>query len=79
MALKDKLQLVGTPLSNLNGGTASVPNFALSKLHFESSINDQPTLSPGPNFTPLSPSILDLDGRVPGYNYRSNTPEGRTF
>lgn len=79
MALKNKLSSIGTPLSNLNGGTATVPNFALSKLHYESSINNQPTLSPGPNFTPLTPSRLDLDGRVPTYNYRNNTPEGRTF
>ena len=79
MALKDELTLVGTPLSNLNGGTAVIPNFALSKLHYESSINGQPTLSPGPNFTPLTPSTLDLDGRVPLNNYRNNAPEGRVF
>lgn len=79
MALINKLSATGTPLSNLNGGTATVPNFALSKLHFQSSINGQPTLSPGPNFTPLTPSTLDLDGRVPINNYRNNTPEGRTF
>lgn len=74
MALKNKLSSTGSPLSNLNGGTAVVPNFALSKVHNEYSINGNPTVPGKP-----SPSKLDLDGRVPTYNYRNNTPEGRTF
>jgi hypothetical protein len=74
MALKNKLSSTGSPLSNLNGGTATIPNFKLSKVHNEYSINGSPTLPGKP-----APSKLDLDGRVPANNYRNNTPEGRTF
>ena len=74
MALKNKLTSTGSPLSNLNGGTATVPNFKLSKVHDEYSINGSPIVPGKP-----APSILDLNGEVPTNNYRNNTPEGRTF
>jgi len=74
MALKDKLQSGGSVLSNLNGGSASVPNFKLSELHNTYSINGTPDLASKP-----SPSQLDLDGGVPTNNYRNNSPEGRSF
>ncbi len=74
MGLKDKLSNAGSTLSNLNGGTAAVPNFALSKLHYEYSINDTPNIPGKP-----APSQLDLDGQTPANNYRDNTPEGASF
>ncbi len=60
MGLKDKLSNAGSTLSNLNGGTATVPNFALSKLHYEYSINNTPNIPGKP-----APSQLDLDGVNP--------------
>ena len=74
MALIDKLQTGGSVLSNLNGGTANVPNFSQSKLHNTYSINGDPVVPNQP-----SPSQLDLNGEVPANNYRENAPEGRSF
>ena len=74
MALIDKLQTGGSVLSNLNGGTANVPNFSQSKLHNTYSINGDPVVPKQP-----SPSQLDLNGEVPANNYRENAPEGRSF
>jgi len=74
MALLNKLTTAGSNLSNLNGGTPSIPNFAGSKLHDTYSINNIPNLPGNP-----SPSQLDLDGGIPSSNYRDNAPEGRTF
>lgn len=74
MALINKLTTDGSVLSNLNGEAAEVPNFALSKLHYEYSINDTPNIPGKP-----APSQLDLNGEVPSTNYRDNAPEGRTF
>jgi len=74
MALRDKLETVGSNLSSLNGGTPPIPNFAGSKLHDTYSINDIPNIVGKP-----SPSQLDLNGDVPASNYRDNAPEGRTF
>jgi len=74
MGLKDKLSNQGSTLSNLNGGAATIPNFQLSKLHYEYSINNTPNIPGKP-----APSQLDLDGQVPSYNYRDNTPEGASF
>ena len=74
MALIDKLQTGGSVLSNLNGGKANVPNFADSKLHNTYSITGEPVVPKQP-----SPSQLDLNGEVPGNNYRENAPEGRSF
>ena len=74
MALKDKLQTGGSPLSVLNGQTPPIPNFAGSKLHDTYSINDIPNIVGKP-----SPSQLDLNGDIPASNYRDNAPEGRTF
>jgi len=74
MALKDKLQTGGSPLSVLNGQTPPIPNFAGSKLHDTYSINDIPQIPGKP-----APSQLDLDGKIPSNNYRDNAPEGRTF
>jgi hypothetical protein len=74
MALRDKLETVGSNLSSLDGSTPSIPNFAGSRLHFTYSINDIPNIANKP-----SPSLLDLNGDVPASNYRDNAPEGRTF
>lgn len=74
MALINKLTTAGSTLSNLNGGTATVPNFKLSKVHNEYSINGTPPVPGKP-----SPSQLDLNGQTPTTNYRDNAPEGRTF
>jgi len=74
MALRDKLETVGSNLSSLDGATPSIPNFAGSRLHFTYSINDIPSIANKP-----SPSQLDLDGNIPSYNYSDNAPEGRTF
>jgi len=74
MALLDKLNTLGSTLSNLNGGNATIPNFKGSKLHYEYSINNTPNIPDKP-----APSQLDLDGKIPSNNYRDNAPEGRTF
>ena len=74
MALLDKLNTAGSTLSNLNGGTATIPDFAGSKLHDTYSINDVPVIPGKP-----APSQLDLNGEIPSNNYRDNAPEGRTF
>ena len=74
MALLNKLQNQGSPLSNLNGGTATVPNFKGSKLHDTYSINDIPVVPGKP-----APSQLDLNGEKPENNYRDNAPEGASF
>ncbi len=75
MGLKDKLTNKGSILSSLNGSTPPIPDLKGSKLHNEYSIDGKPIM---PNKLP-PPSILDLDGQVPSYNYRANAPEGRTF
>ena len=74
MALLNKLQNQGSVLSNLNGGTATVPNFKGSKLHDTYSINDIPVVPGKP-----APSQLDLNGEKPENNYRDNAPEGASF
>jgi hypothetical protein len=74
MSLKSKLTSGVSTLSSLNGGTPTVPDFALSKLHDTYSINGNPSQPSKP-----SPSELDLNGRIPSNNYRDNAPEGRTF
>ena len=74
MALINKLQSGGSPLSVLNGGTPPIPDFAASTLHDTYSINDIPIMPGKP-----APSQLDLNGEVPTSNYRANAPEGRTF
>lgn len=74
MALLDKLNTAGSTLSNLNGGTATIPNFAESKLHDTYSINNTPVVPGKP-----APSQLDLNGEIPSNNYRDNAPEGASF
>lgn len=73
-SLKDRLQIQGSILSNLNGWSATIPNFAQSEVHNTYSINGIP---PKLNLPP--PSSLDLDGQVPAYNYRDNAPENKSF
>ena len=77
MALRDKLETAGSNLSISNGNTPGYPDFALSKLHDTYSINGNPSFAQIPPIG--APSELDLDGNIPAYNYRDNTPEGRTF
>tara|TARA_R110000822_G_scaffold95686_7_gene218488 strand:- start:623 stop:847 length:225 start_codon:yes stop_codon:yes gene_type:complete len=74
MSLRAKLESGVSTLSSLNGGTPTVPDFALSKLHDTYSINGVPFQPTKP-----APSELDLNGLIPGSNYRANAPEGRTF
>lgn len=74
MALLNKLQTGGSNLTNLNGTTPRTPDLKASKVHDEYSINGSPILANKP-----SPSLLDLEGKVPSTNYRDNAPEGRTF
>lgn len=68
MALKDSLNL-----TNLGLGGATPPKFgdtaALSKLHYNYSINGNPNVPNKP-----SPSNLDLDGATPE-KYLDNPPE----
>ena len=73
-SLLNKLTVGGSVLSELDGSTPTVPDFALSKLHDTYSINNTPFVADKPN-----PSQLDLDGVIPSYNYRDNAPEGATF
>ena len=58
-------------LSNVNGITPNIPNFAESKLHNTYSLDGIPGLNGKPN-----PSILDLNGTTPSNNYRDNSPSG---
>ena len=60
MGLENKLSNQGSVLSNLNGGTASFPDFKLSKRHLEYSINGNPNIAGQP-----TPSLLDLGGVNP--------------
>lgn len=69
MGLKDKLLNQGSNLTNLDGSTPSIPDFASSKLHKEYSINGIPTVNGKP-----VPSELDLDGQTPP-KYMDNLPE----
>jgi len=73
-SLLNKLTVGGSVLSELDGSTPTVPDFALSKLHDTYSINDTPFIADKP-----SPSQLDLNGEIPNYNYRDNAPEGTSF
>lgn len=73
-SLLNKLTVGGSTLSELDGTTPTVPDFALSKLHDTYSINNIPVIADKP-----SPSQLDLNGETPTYNYRDNAPEGMTF
>jgi hypothetical protein len=73
-SILSKLTTQGSVLSNLNGAPGPQPNFKLSKLHYEYSLNGNPNVVGKP-----SPSILDMNGKTPTYNYRDNSPEGRTF
>tara|TARA_B110000285_G_scaffold3715_1_gene3902 strand:+ start:2642 stop:2866 length:225 start_codon:yes stop_codon:yes gene_type:complete len=74
MSLISQLTVGGSPLSNGNGSTPSIPNFAGSELHDSYSINNIPNFPTKP-----APSELDLNGLVPSYNYRDNSPEGASF
>jgi hypothetical protein len=73
-SLKDKLQTQGSILSNLNGYLATVPNLAQSSTHYSYSLNGIP-----PKIGFPFPSNLDLNGVIPPYNYRDNTPENKSF
>lgn len=77
MGLLDHLtQNPGSIHSQGNGSTPQIPVGAtsLSKLQYTYSINGIPNVPNKP-----SPSVLDLNGGVPTYNYRDNSPEGTSF
>ena len=77
MGLLDKLTSnPGSPLSQGDGSTPTTPvgATAQSKLQDTYSINGIPNQPNQP-----SPSVLDLNGGVPTYNYRDNSPEGASF
>lgn len=69
MGLLNKLQEEGSTLSRLDGSTPPIPNFKLSKTHYQYSLNGQPLLVGKP-----SPSTLDLNGNTPP-EYLNNLPE----
>ena len=69
MSLLNKLQTQGSNLSDLDGATLSIPNFATSRLHREYSINGNPNITGKPQ-----PSLLDLDGETPP-RYLDNPPQ----
>lgn len=73
MALLDKYN---NKESNLGIYRTPIMGGALrqSRLHNEYSINGRP-----PQKSKPLPSTLDLNGMVPKYNYKDNTPEGRSF
>ncbi len=74
MGLLDKLDLGGTLFNNgVNSqSTPTIPTGAtpLSTLHDEYSLNG----TPGQESNVPTPSLLDLNGGVPSYNYRNNAP-----
>lgn len=71
MGILDKLLNQGSELSNLDGATASIPNFSDSKF-----INGDETLDQTNLNLSLNPgsSALDLDGESPS-KYVNNLPE----
>ena len=66
MGLRDKLINDGSNLSNLNGSTPSIPDFAISKLHDTYSVDGIPNLNGKP-----APSNLDSGAPV---KYLDNLP-----
>ena len=66
MGLRDKLINDGSNLSNLNGSTPSIPDFAISKLHDTYSVDGIPNLNGQP-----APSNLDSGDPV---KYLDNLP-----
>ncbi len=66
MGLRDKLINDGSNLSNLNGSTPSIPDFAISKLHDTYSVDGIPNLNGKP-----APSNLDSGDPV---KYLDNLP-----
>ena len=76
MGLEKRLIKGESTLTSLNGTTPPIENKAISKLHFEYSINGQPEILGRPE-----PSELDLNGITPlGPNRDGlNTPLNNTF
>jgi len=70
-SLQTMLTVDGTPLSVLDGGTPTIPDFADSKLHDTYSMDGIPMVNGKP-----APSELDLDGGYPTENgaYVDNMP-----
>ena len=64
MGLKNKLETTGSPYSNNNGTTPSIPDFKNSTLHNTYSINGIPVIEHLVNLKKL-PSELDLNGEEP--------------
>tara|TARA_R110000796_G_scaffold129826_11_gene245522 strand:+ start:828 stop:1043 length:216 start_codon:yes stop_codon:yes gene_type:complete len=71
MGILDKLLSQGSQLSNLDGATASIPNFADSKFVQGDETLDQSNLNLSIN---PGKSALDLDGETPS-KYVNNLPE----
>tara|TARA_R110000737_G_scaffold254095_1_gene263449 strand:+ start:291 stop:506 length:216 start_codon:yes stop_codon:yes gene_type:complete len=71
MGLLNKLNSVGSSLSEFNGITPPTPEGATdqSKLHDQYSLNGIPTVPGSP-----SPSVLDLNGVTPP-KYTDNPPQ----
>ena len=66
MGLRDKLINDGSNLSNLNGSSPSIPDFAISKLHDTYSVDGIPNINGKP-----APSNLDSGDPV---KYLDNLP-----
>ena len=60
MGILNIFQKQGSNLSEFDGKTPPTPNFPQSKLHYEYSINGNPSLNNKPE-----PSTLDLNGKTP--------------
>lgn len=69
MGLQDKLLNGGSVYTEYNRVTPPIEDKTQSKLHDEYSINGDPELLGRPR-----PSILDLEGKIPAYNYKNNAP-----
>jgi hypothetical protein len=69
MGLQDKLLKGESSLTSFNGATPPIEDKSQSKLHYDYSINGNPELLGNP-----SPSELDLNGKIPSYNYKDNAP-----
>lgn len=84
MGILNLLTTQGSTLSNLNGGPGPNVESDLrdSKLHYKYSLNGEPPINsqPGQGFFSIpAPSRLDMNGQIPPYNYRDNSPEGTSF
>jgi len=78
-SLEDRLKVDGSPLSKDNGGTPSIPDFAISTLHNEYSLDSNPdklSVRPRNGDLPNATSLASGDGVE---KYKDNLPAGSSF